>query len=332
MDPYTYWVQTAVKRKAIQIVHNDLRNLQGTVDLLICSSFQNDYTPTPDSVIGLLFNHFGISVQELSFHPVLSLNDSKVWVSELTGDWRVKQIACIGLRRSPWEGTPSSHELQQLFESVFFAVRLLCQRGSIIKTIVMPILGTGNQEIEISTSFNPLLTECISCLYQVQEVERILLVNSHFEICRKCVEHISGLDDMYGRKSVFISYSHKNQTIADLIAAGLEQNGLKPWLDHRMIRNSDYADAIVRGIRNADVFLFLVSRFSLKSKDCLRELRNAADLSDKGRLMIWPIIIEHQEYPPGYAYILTGLDYYDISQPPTEEKALKLYEKVMERI
>lgn len=332
MLKYTYR-PAGLDRKAVQLYCTDLKYLTGSVDLFVCSAYQDDYCPTFDSLIGTLYYHFGTSVRELSKDPALSLDDMGIWVSRETGNDKIHRIACVAMKKSPGSAAPDNREMQKLYDTLFFTLRMLCVQGYEIRTIMMGVPGTGNQGIAFLDSFLPLITECVAALTQIDCLERIVMITrdeKQYADGRRVMEN---LNNRYGTKTAFISYSHKNQKIADLIAAGMEQNGIKPWIDHRQIRNSQYAGDIIRGIRSADLFLFLVSPFSLNSPDCLRELRNAADVGDKRkREMIWPVIVEPMEYPPDFAYILTGLNYYDISSPPSEEKAQKLFEKAWERI
>ncbi len=332
MKPYSLVFETSSGKKAVQIVNTDLKYLQDPVDLVVCSAFKDDYLPLPNTLIGTLYECFDISVDELSKHPALNMKESGVWISEDTGNRTIRRIACLEIRDTPWGKQPSAVELKTRFEALFLAIRVLSLRNLLISTVVMPVLGTGNQGIGFLESFNPLLTECISCLNQVTTLKRIILISTNEENCRSAVDVICRLDQMYGMKSAFISYSHRNQIVADLIASGLRNHGIKPWVDHDMIRKSDYADAIVQGIRKADIFLFLVSEYSLKSPDCLREVKNAAEVSDKGQLTIMPVLLNHCEFPPGFAYYLVGLDYFDISQPSVEEKAAELYKSIWRKI
>lgn len=328
MKPYTMVFETNAGKKAVQIENADLKCLREPVDLVVCSAFRDDYMPVPNTLIGSLQEDFGISVEELSGHPALDMKESGVWISEETGNEMIRRIACLEIRDAPWGEMPSAFELKTRFDALFLAIRVLAIKDIPISTVIMPVLGTGDQGIGFLDSFHPLLTECISCLHQVNTVRRIVLISRDEENCRSAVDAVSRLDGEYGSKSAFISYSHRNQDIADIIASGLREHGIKPWVDHEMIRKPDYADAIVQGIRKADIFLFLVSEYSLNSQDCLREVRNAAKVSDKGRLAIMPVILRPCEFPAGFAYYLTGLDCLDISQPPVEEKAAELHKSI----
>lgn len=116
----------------------------------------------------------------------------------------------------------------------------------------------------------------------------------------------------------FISYSHSDQDIVNLIANELEKRGIKPWIDHKIIRNANYAEDIVKGISELKVFLLLVSHDSLQSTEVLREVRNAIRYSDRGGLTIVSVILEQVPYPPEYPYYLTGLNCKDISKPPRD--------------
>ena len=198
--------------------------------------------------------------------------------------------------------------------------------------MAMHVLGTGNQGITLEKSLVPLLTECMSALRSLEELETVILFDRREERCTRISEVIRESDPETGADMAFISYSHKDLEIANLIANSLEENGIKPWIDHKMIRNADYAEDIVRGISESKAFLLLVSPYSMRSPDCLREGRNASAAADLGSLKILPVKLDKVDYPASFSYYLAGLDYTDISQPPVDEKAKMLGRKLRSKL
>jgi len=60
--------------------------------------------------------------------------------------------------------------------------------------------------------------------------------------------------------SVFISYSRRNQYVADRLRLDLERAGLRPWLDKRSIKADErWMDSIRTGIETCACFLYLCS-------------------------------------------------------------------------
>lgn len=72
---------------------------------------------------------------------------------------------------------------------------------------------------------------------------------------------------------VFISYSRKNERDAQRIVSDLNDAGLRVWYDREKIKGGeDWWQSIVRGIANADYFIFCLSPDSIRSKVARDEL------------------------------------------------------------
>lgn len=316
-------IHTKWGTKTIKVFCGDVTQIPESFDLLVCSAFKNDYIPTYSSMIGILYRKYGISVAELSRMPFLDLKSLGVWISTPLDTGLFKRIGCVEILDC-LNPTASESELRSLYDTLFFAVKKSRFFGFPITSMAMRVLGTGDQQIAFNKSLAPLLTECISALKSIEELRTVILFERNNKRCQTISETISGSASDVGDSMVFISYSHHNQDIANFIANGLEECGIKPWIDHRMIRCTDFGKDITLGISESKVFLLLVSSYSMKSPDVLRELRNAGWYADRNGLIIYPVLLEKIHYPPEYAYYLTGLEYKNISKPPQEEKILSM--------
>jgi len=75
---------------------------------------------------------------------------------------------------------------------------------------------------------------------------------------------------------LFISYSRQNERDAQRIVGDLKDAGLRVWFDREKIKGGDaWWQSIVRGISNADYFLFCLSPDSIRSKYARDELLTA---------------------------------------------------------
>ena len=75
---------------------------------------------------------------------------------------------------------------------------------------------------------------------------------------------------------VFISYSRKDIEFAKRLTAELQKSDLDFWIDWEGIPPTvDWWKEIEKGIEEADIFLFLISPDSAKSKVCIREIEYA---------------------------------------------------------
>ena len=75
---------------------------------------------------------------------------------------------------------------------------------------------------------------------------------------------------------VFISYSHKDKSVADAICARLEGDGVRCWYAPRDIApGSDWAGSIIDAIASAKMMVLIFTDFSNASSQVLREVGNA---------------------------------------------------------
>jgi WD40 repeat protein len=88
---------------------------------------------------------------------------------------------------------------------------------------------------------------------------------------------------------VFISYSRKDIAFARRLHAGLRESELETWIDWQDIPpSSDWMAEVYVAIEQADAFIFIISRDSVASEVCSREITHAAQ--NNKRLI--PIVIE----------------------------------------
>lgn len=88
---------------------------------------------------------------------------------------------------------------------------------------------------------------------------------------------------------LFISYSRKDISFARRLFNGLEQAGTDIWIDWEDIPpGEDWLKKIFQAIEEADNFLFVISRKSMASKTCSRELEHARE--NNKRLI--PVVLE----------------------------------------
>ena len=304
--------------KQIDILCGPYEMLGISTDMLVVSAFRNDYYPLPGTMVGMLSTNYGVSVQELSQDPSIDLKDLGVWVSrEVAGDVPFRRLACVEIVGNA--DTPA-----EITENLFFSIKRCAGRGIDVRTIAMSLIGTGNQAIESSHIAAPLLTECVNALETIDRLERIVFFERDPQKYALLVDSVRKVLPAITDKSVFISYSHRDRVIADIVSEVFEENGIKTWIDHKKMRNPNYAAEIIEAMRDSYAYLILISKSSLASADVYRELRNAALLQDKGSLEIYQMLLEAvgpDEYPSEFSYYLTGLDWCDISSEPIRAKA-----------
>jgi len=123
---------------------------------------------------------------------------------------------------------------------------------------------------------------------------------------------------MEKQKQVFISYTHKDGSIAQDIASIYASFGLKVWIDFSSLQPGEFISRRIEdGVSSSNYFTILISETSVRSKWVQAELAMAFDLSRDGRLVLLPAKIEDVDMP----LELRGLMYLDFSKSFDEGKS-----------
>lgn len=105
---------------------------------------------------------------------------------------------------------------------------------------------------------------------------------------------------------VFVSYSRGDAAFVSRLVAVLEGDGHDVWVDTDDIRGSEeWRASIVRGIRQSDVVVLVVSSRSMASEEVAREVTVAAQESRR----IVPLILEHVALSDAIGYELAGVQH-----------------------
>ena len=283
--------------KTIKICCCDVRELQNDYDLLVCSSFVKSYIPTPKSIIGAL-NDLGISIEKLSKNPEVDFRNQGygVWLSHETGK-NFHRISCVELFDKENSSPPYISDETRLkirlvcFESL---LKIALEKGIPCNTIVIPFLGIGFQGIEPCISVIHMLSTILNIARDLEGVKQIILVNND----QKMTEYFSEIFNDYFNSIgqiqpfVFISYSSKQNGIAQKISEYLNENGIDTWIAPKSIPSgSHYEKEIPIAIMNTSAVVLVLTPDAEESGWVCKEV-NAAVSNNK---TIIPCKI--QEYP-----------------------------------
>ena len=95
--------------------------------------------------------------------------------------------------------------------------------------------------------------------------------------------------------TLFISYSRQEVPFVSILIKALEKYSLQTWVDYQsLIPGKPWLDQILAGINGADVFLLIVSKSSIVSKNVQLEYQHA--LEQKKRILL--VIFEAVPLPP----------------------------------
>src|SRR6187401_3130093 len=103
---------------------------------------------------------------------------------------------------------------------------------------------------------------------------------------------------------IFISYSSYNREKATALVKELRDAGHDIWMDQGGIGGAmDWSSEIVEALNKAKTVLFLISKDSVTSHNCAKEIH----LANEKHKNILPIVLEDTPLPVLFEYPLAGL-------------------------
>ena len=111
--------------------------------------------------------------------------------------------------------------------------------------------------------------------------------------------------------SVFISYSHEDKKFVDILAANLVKYKARVWVDRWELHVGDsIIDKIQDAIQESDALIIVISKASLKSEWCKKELSSGLlrELEEK-KVLVLPALLEKCDMP----VFLRGKKYADFT-------------------
>ncbi|MCP4654600.1 MAG: TIR domain-containing protein, partial [bacterium] len=100
---------------------------------------------------------------------------------------------------------------------------------------------------------------------------------------------------------IFLSYAHEDREHAAALYARLKREGFRPWMDEEdLLPGHSWRTAIRQAIRQADVFLVLLSQHSGKRGFVQKEIRLGIEIWEErpeGDVFLIPALLEPTEIP-----------------------------------
>jgi len=138
----------------------------------------------------------------------------------------------------------------------------------------------------------------------------------------------SEVDYMHNKQAshqAFISYSSKDKAVADAACHFLEDAGIRCWIAPRdIVSGADWAESIALAIRQADVFIVIVSKNSIASQEVAKEIT----LATRRCPYILPFRIDSEELTERFDYHLSCYHWLDALTPPIENQLIRLVDRV----
>jgi len=323
---HTFFLQNGI-RKCIRICHGDLCETTETYDILVCSAYKNSYHPYSGTLIGNLYEKKKISVEELAENPDVDLREYGCWVShELKGTFR--RLACVELLSPVSDDSidiNNSIALKSTFSTLRFMLEELSKKDNSIRSIALPILGSGNQKIELCYIVPPLLSQCSAALENIPQLESITFYEINYDKANVLKEMCeNALSKNAEVPHIFISYSTKQQPLAYQLKNLLLQEGITCWMAPESIpAGSSYQAEIPSALNQIPVVLLILSPEAENSRWVQKEI----GCTIGARHTLIPYMNEHYTHTEQFNFLLDGeqiFEAYKYSPAECEEKFLQL--------
>jgi TIR domain len=313
-------------QRSIELYWGDLSYLpsEHAVDVLVVSAFQNDYLPTPTSLIGALDRN-GISLARLSHDKERDMREEfSCWMSKpLVGVKSFRRILCI---ESSWRGTPL-----EITDDIFRAL-IPCSIAEFPNgSVAMPLIGAGDQGYPADQVMKSILRAAVfwfrrglnlRTLKIVTYSERTALVAQKAFIEAKKADSLQVLKPpsppiIFGATApgeayeVFLSYSHKDSDAALSIVNLLKKEvpGARVFYDRQTLAPGDsWLMNIAESLDASKLVATLFTPDYWASKNCKDEFAAAyMRQGDTGQPILFPLYYRAANIP----YLFRGLQFAD---------------------
>ena len=261
---WEYKFLSSGKMKMLRVCCGDLCQEQEEYDILFCSAFRSNYYPLWGTLIGGLWDEKGISVHELAKSPELNMRSMGCWLSkEIRGNF--KRIGCVEL--IDFEKRFDKTCLTELtLKSTFSTMRFVLEQADInqipVRSVALPILGTGNQKIELYYIAVPLIHQCIKALETIDGLENITFFEKN---PLKAEELVQILKEVLVSKKesfpeVFISYCTSQSPVAYQMKDAITRSGVSCWMAPESIpHGSSYQEEIPLALTQVSLVALLLT-------------------------------------------------------------------------
>lgn len=198
----TFSVKTGLDYKNVQIKLGDISESEDK-NILI-STFVDGYAPSKGSIVESFFKK-GIDLKKLFENPEFDLKKSfNIWSSLIENDKRL-----IVIEISNVFDKSSESNLELAFENIYYFLLLLEAKFGSLKSISLPLLGTGNQGYDFKKVIPKLINLSKKSLENISSLESITFFTNDKDTAKKIDEE---LNKFLGRNQMEIQSIFEGET------------------------------------------------------------------------------------------------------------------------
>lgn len=297
------------RKKQIEVLSGDIVNIGKEYDLLVCSAFKGRYGALPGTLIGNLYENAGISVEEQAAHPEIDRRQSEnYWVSsELNG--RFKRLGCIELLDLTESGKEEIKTLCKSFSTFYNMLVRMNLLGIAPSNVILPVLGSGNQKIELCYIVPPLINQCIRALTDIECLQTITFCDYDDEKVRTLIAMLESAEKKEKNSDLFISYCSAQREYADCLRKMLTDRGIRCWMaPYSIPTGSSYQAEIPAALSNIPNVLLILSKEAETSRWVQKEVGCAIGARHK----LIPVRSSMYQLSQQFSFLLDGEQIYDM--------------------
>jgi hypothetical protein len=171
-------IDTPFGHRGVELHHGNLARLPFRVDVLCLSVYQGSYAPVPGTLVAALRNECELDVGALAASPCIDLGDRLgVWLSQALPEQAFRHVACVAMRRLT-APTPDARDVIASSMRHLFTLLLAADlQGVEIRSLALPLLGTGSQELSAQAVLPTLMDLSGRFLQRAPCLERIVFMD-----------------------------------------------------------------------------------------------------------------------------------------------------------
>ena len=227
--------------RLIELYDGDLLSGDIAADVLVVSTFVNDYAATPSSLVGQLKARIGVDLASQAQNPFVDLRAAfGCWVTDELPEASSFRYVLVAEMQGGSQGP------RDAVNHAFVTLAALEAKGLEIESVAMPVLGAGDQGLSPEQVVPLLLKEGEAALERQQRLRRVAFV----ERDQKRAARLSmAMNTALGRAGVTLPktevVSSLKEDLAAAVASVIENAGERPehlLVDlHRLASSTSHA-------------------------------------------------------------------------------------------